>query len=90
MNRPPSPLLRRRTFLAQAGVLAGASAGLALPAGALAQGWPDKPVRIICNFPPGSSPDGPAANHGQRATPSIFRDGSVSNAVVRRCGRSLV
>lgn len=42
----------RRRFLAQA------AAGLALPGLALAQSdWPNKPVRVICNFPPGSSPD---------------------------------
>jgi tripartite-type tricarboxylate transporter receptor subunit TctC len=44
-------MLRRRTFLA-------AGAGLGLAAAAQAQGsWPAKPIKIICNFPPGSSPD---------------------------------
>lgn len=54
MNRSPSPSVRRRTFLAQAGLLAG---GAVLPAAAFAQAWPNKPIRVICNFPPGSSPD---------------------------------
>lgn len=48
----------RRRFLAQA---AGAAfgAGLGLPATAFAQGeaWPARPVKVVCNFPAGSSPD---------------------------------
>jgi tripartite-type tricarboxylate transporter receptor subunit TctC len=45
----------RRQFLA----LAGAVAGSALIRPALAQGdaWPARPVKVICNFPAGSSPD---------------------------------
>ena len=50
MNRTFSVLLRRRSVLALAGV------GL-LPAAALPQAWPSKPIKVICNFPPGSSPD---------------------------------
>jgi tripartite-type tricarboxylate transporter receptor subunit TctC len=46
----------RRRFLAHAG--AGLAAGLGLPGVALAQAdWPTKPVKVICNFPAGSSPD---------------------------------
>jgi tripartite-type tricarboxylate transporter receptor subunit TctC len=48
----------RRRFLAQAGAAALASAA-GLPAASFAQGehWPARPVRVVCNFPPGSSPD---------------------------------
>ncbi|NUO73125.1 MAG: tripartite tricarboxylate transporter substrate binding protein, partial [Frateuria sp.] len=45
--------LSRRHLLAASA----AAASLALPGIARAQGWPDKPVKVICNFPPGSSPD---------------------------------
>jgi tripartite-type tricarboxylate transporter receptor subunit TctC len=47
------PVFPRRRFLVQA------AAGLALPAASFAQGdaWPSKPVKVICNFPAGSSPD---------------------------------
>jgi tripartite-type tricarboxylate transporter receptor subunit TctC len=51
MNRPLSPSIRRRGLLA----LAGASA--LAPAASFAQAWPTKPIKVICNFPPGSSPD---------------------------------
>jgi tripartite-type tricarboxylate transporter receptor subunit TctC len=47
----------RRSFLAQA---AGALAsGLALPGTGFAQGeaYPARPVKVVCNFPAGSSPD---------------------------------
>jgi tripartite-type tricarboxylate transporter receptor subunit TctC len=45
----------RRRFLAQGTAL---TAAIGLPAAAFAQGdWPAKPIRVICNFPPGSSPD---------------------------------
>jgi tripartite-type tricarboxylate transporter receptor subunit TctC len=50
------PVLPRRRFLAQAA----ATTAFALPGLALAQGadpWPSKPVKVICNFPAGSSPD---------------------------------
>jgi tripartite-type tricarboxylate transporter receptor subunit TctC len=48
--------LPRRGFLQR---VAAATAGLALPGLGLAQGeaWPAKPVKVICNFPAGSSPD---------------------------------
>lgn len=46
----------RRRFLARAGL---ATAGVALSGLSSAQGdaWPSRPVKVICNFPPGSSPD---------------------------------
>jgi tripartite-type tricarboxylate transporter receptor subunit TctC len=46
----------RRRFLGQA---AAGAAALALPAASFAQAdaWPSKPVKVICNFPAGSSPD---------------------------------
>jgi tripartite-type tricarboxylate transporter receptor subunit TctC len=52
---PRIPSSRRR-FLAHAGA---AAAALGLHGLALAEGdaWPAKPVKVICNFPPGSSPD---------------------------------
>jgi len=48
--------LPRRSFLQRA---AAATAGLALPGLGLAQAeaWPTKAVKVICNFPAGSSPD---------------------------------
>lgn len=51
MNRALTTSIRRRGLLALAG------AGALLPATTFAQGWPSKPIRVICNFPPGSSPD---------------------------------
>ncbi|CAN7673887.1 hypothetical protein LJR039_005354 [Pseudorhodoferax sp. LjRoot39] len=51
MHQPP---IRRRALLAMAG-LAGASA---LPALAgPADGWPNKPVKVIVSLPPGSGAD---------------------------------
>ena len=44
----------RRRFIQGAAAAAGAAA---LPGLALAQDWPTKPVKVVCNFPPGSSPD---------------------------------
>ena len=35
----------------------GLAAALALPAGALAQNFPDRPIRFVVNFPPGGSTD---------------------------------
>jgi tripartite-type tricarboxylate transporter receptor subunit TctC len=50
------PSFSRRRFLAQAGAAIGTAAGL--PGASLAQGdWPSRPVKVVCNFPPGSSPD---------------------------------
>lgn len=49
-------LLPRRWFLASTGLAA--IAGMGLPSLARAQdAWPSKPVKVVCNFPPGSSPD---------------------------------
>lgn len=52
MDRPP--VLPRRHFLSLAG-----AAALGLPGASLAQagGWPSRPIKVVCNFPPGSSPD---------------------------------
>lgn len=48
----------RRSFLAAAGWAMAGAAGLHPSARAAGpDGWPVKPVRVICNFPPGSSPD---------------------------------
>ena len=55
MKHPPSAPARRR-FLAQT---AAATTALALPGLGMAQGepWPSRPIKVICNFPAGSSPD---------------------------------
>ena len=45
----------RRRFLVQAG--AAAAATLAWSAHAQGDAWPSRPVKIVCNFPAGSSPD---------------------------------
>ena len=34
-----------------------AAAGIAPWASASAQGWPERPIRLVVPFPPGSSPD---------------------------------
>ena len=47
----------RRALLARAGLALAASTGIARPVRAQADGWPTKPVRLVVNFPPGSSPD---------------------------------
>jgi tripartite-type tricarboxylate transporter receptor subunit TctC len=48
----------RRRLIGAAGLLMVGAAGLQRPAQAAGpDGWPSKPVRVICNFPPGSSPD---------------------------------
>jgi len=48
----------RRRFNLQAAALACAASFAALaPAAAMADAWPSKPIRVIVNFPPGSSPD---------------------------------
>jgi tripartite-type tricarboxylate transporter receptor subunit TctC len=49
--------MQRKTFLTTAvALLAGAALGL--PHAAMAQGaWPNKPIRLIVNFPAGGSPD---------------------------------
>jgi tripartite-type tricarboxylate transporter receptor subunit TctC len=51
----PRFLPTRRRFLAQAGAVAAGT--LAWSARAQGDGWPSRPIRIVCNFPPGSSPD---------------------------------
>lgn len=50
--------ISRRRLVVGAGTL-GLGAGLGLPLAAIAQGeaWPARPVKVICNFPAGSSPD---------------------------------
>jgi tripartite-type tricarboxylate transporter receptor subunit TctC len=56
--RISTSLPTRRRLLAAAGLVMAGAAGVASPALAAGpDGWPAKPVRIIVNFPPGSSPD---------------------------------
>lgn len=47
----PSSPIRRRTLLVFAG------AGALLPTLGRAEAWPSRPVKVVCNFPAGSSPD---------------------------------
>ena len=51
----PRFLSTRRRFLAQAG--AAAAGALAWSAQAQGDSWPSRPIKIVCNFPAGSSPD---------------------------------
>ena len=53
MDQPLIPA--RRRFLVQAG--AAAAGTLAWSARAEGDAWPSRPIRVVCNFPPGSSPD---------------------------------
>lgn len=48
---------RRRAFLLFSGQFMAAVAAAPSRAWAQAEPWPAKPVKVICNFPPGSSPD---------------------------------
>ncbi|MGV3569762.1 MAG: Bug family tripartite tricarboxylate transporter substrate binding protein [Ramlibacter sp.] len=50
------PSSSRRLVLQAAAVACASFAALA-PATSFAQAWPSKPIRLIVNFPPGSSPD---------------------------------
>lgn len=47
----------RRRMLTAAGLAAAGAAGFSRAAWAQPESWPGKPVRVIVNFPPGSSPD---------------------------------
>lgn len=52
--------MNRKSFLRSTLALAALTAGagrLAVPAHAQAAGWPNKPIRMVVNFPPGGSPD---------------------------------
>ena len=55
MHDPMVPRLRRRHLL-QGALAASVAPALVLPARAAAP-WPQKPLRLIVGFPPGSSPD---------------------------------
>lgn len=48
---------RRRFALHAAAIALTASFAALAPATSMAQAWPSKPIRLIVNFPPGSSPD---------------------------------
>jgi tripartite-type tricarboxylate transporter receptor subunit TctC len=56
-----------------------AACGLALPAPAVAQAWPSKPVKIIAPFPPGGSVDQVARTLGAQLTPQLGQQVIVDN-----------
>ena len=47
----------RRAYLLAAATLMATTLGTFMPAAALAQAWPTKPIRVIVNFPPGGAAD---------------------------------
>ncbi|MDN4586974.1 ABC transporter substrate-binding protein [Xenophilus aerolatus] len=77
MTRPASPLLSRRGFAwSTAGLLA---AALALPLPAAAQAWPDKPIKVVVNFPPGGAADQLARLIGQPLSEALHQPVVIEN-----------
>ena len=77
MTRPASPLPSRRGFAwSTAGLLA---AALALPLPAAAQAWPDKPIKVVVNFPPGGAADQLARLIGQPLSEALHQPVVIEN-----------
>lgn len=53
--------------------------GLCLPAGALAQDWPTKPIRVVINFPPGGPSEIVMRLAGERLLPALGQPLVVEN-----------
>lgn len=57
MPRLPSPLRRRLVALSAAAALTTAAAAVSLPSTAIAQSWPERPIRFVVPYPPGGPLD---------------------------------
>ncbi|VTY36443.1 Tripartite tricarboxylate transporter family receptor [Xylophilus ampelinus] len=77
MKSHASPLLSRRGFAWGATALLAAVAALPLPAAA--QAWPDKPIKVIVNFPPGGAADQLARLIGQPLSEALHQPVVIEN-----------
>src|SRR5689334_1497909 len=61
-----------------------AAAAAALPAPAIAQAWPSKPIRIICRYPAGGLTDTFARTHSE----AIYQNTGQPESIENKAGNS--
>ncbi|MFT8245596.1 Bug family tripartite tricarboxylate transporter substrate binding protein [Roseomonas sp. BN140053] len=76
MPSPPAPSASRRALLSGGVALA---AGLAAPRLARAQGFPDRPIRLLVPYPPGDGPDVIARSLGEMLQPRLRQPMVIEN-----------
>lgn len=80
LPRPAFPLTRRSALRGAGGLALGAGLGtLGLSGAARAQGYPDKPVRVVISFPPGGATDILARNLGQKLSARLGQQFVIEN-----------